>query len=593
MRTTNTMMFHSVQSRIARVEEMRAKFLAQISSGNRISTPSDDPVGISKVMNYSSEKVRISQFGRNMTEGSSWLTATDHAMNETVDVFMRANTLLLAAANDTLSDDNLKAQAGELEKMLESLVSLGNTNNAGSYIFAGHQSRTSPYNLMDGSLGAVSAGDDGEREIEVGVNQKLAINTVGGGYTLDGREIKGFFKADQVSDADGRDAFQLLSQTIAELRSATSRDYRTSSNVDPGVTAELASGDLTISIQAADGSGGKSVAVAGTHHIVGGGNAVQRIANNAWDINDSMAQAVSAGVLTNDELVTASLRTQVQGNVLTEPGGTETLAAGNLTINGTAIGPISLQQVGSDEQSALVNVREIASRINERSSKTGVWATYKGSGTSYQLVLKNMENGSHGISDSITIKATDNAVSWTGLGFNSVAGPDSETAVYHAGAYHAGPPVSYDSINADLPGSENHTVYNSNNGTITFTSPAEFSLRENNAGVLSSTLGLEVNDGVDTHEASTVNSGRLLEVQRYLAYFEGQLATVGARMNHIDRSVDTFEQRTIDLKSFIADIKEVDISAAIMNYNSAQNAYEATLAASARVYSTTILDYLT
>ncbi|MEA3241265.1 MAG: hypothetical protein U9P37_06830, partial [Pseudomonadota bacterium] len=75
MRTTNAMMFHSVQSRIARVEEMRAKFLAQISSGNRISVPSDDPVGISKVMNYSAEEVRISQFGRNMIEGSSWLTA--------------------------------------------------------------------------------------------------------------------------------------------------------------------------------------------------------------------------------------------------------------------------------------------------------------------------------------------------------------------------------------------------------------------------------------------------------------------------------------------------------------------------------------
>ncbi len=97
---------------------------------------------------------------------------------------------------------------------------------------------------------------------------------------------------------------------------------------------------------------------------------------------------------------------------------------------------------------------------------------------------------------------------------------------------------------------------------------------------------------MDTHQASTINGSRLAEVQRYLAHFENHLATVGARMNHIDRSVNTFEQRTIDLKSFIADIKEVNITEAIMNYNSAQNAYEATLAASARIYSTTILDYL-
>jgi len=597
MRTTNTMMFHSVQSRIARVEEMRAKFLAQISSGNRISTPSDDPVGVSKVMNYGAEEVRISQFGRNMTEGYSWLTATDHAMNETVDVFMRANTLLLAAANDTLSEDNLRAQAGELEKMLESLIALANTNNAGSYIFAGHQTRTSPYNLMDGSLGAVFAGDDGEREIEIGVNQKLAINTVGGGYSLDGRAISGFFNSGQVADADGRDAFQLLSQTIAELRTAETRDYRTSSNVDPGVMAELTSGDLTISIQAVDGSGEKTVSISNTPPFsmhTGGVSNAEMAANNAWSINERLAQAVADGELTEDELVVASLRTEVSGAGLGDPGAAATLAAGDLSINGTAIGPIALQQVDSDEQTALINVREVASRINEKSGETGVWATYEGSGTSYNLVLKNMENGSHGISDSITIEATDVVASLTGLGFDSVAG--SETAVYHAGAANPDPPVApgdYDEHNAALPGAEDHTVYNSNNGTITFSSSVEFGLQEDHTGVLSSALGLEVNDGVDTHQASTVNSGRLLEVQRYLAYFEGQLATVGARMNHIDRSVNTYEQRTIDLKSFIADIKEVDITEAIMNYNSAQNAYEATLAASARIYSTTILDYLT
>ena len=580
MRTTNTMMFHSVQSRIARVEEMRAKFLAQISSGNRLSIPSDDPVGVSKVMNFSTEEVRISQFGRNMTEGSSWLTATDHAMNETVDVFMRAKTLLLEAANDTLSDDNLKAQAGELEKMLENLVALANTNNAGSFIFAGHQTRNSPYKLMDGSLGAVSAGDDGEREIEIGVNQKMAINTVGGGYTLDGREVNGFFKADQISDADGRDAFQLLSQTIAELRSATSRNYRTSSELGKPVTAELASGDLSIKIAAADGSGDKTV---GINHLHNGGSlTTEQVANNAWSINDSMAAALSNGTVTEDEMVTASLRTQVSGTALTDPGGAVTLGAGDLSINGTAIGPISLKPVAGDEQTALVNVREVAGRINEKSGETGVWATYEGAGTSYQLVLKNMENGSHGISDPITIEATDDAASGTGLGINSATG--SETTVYYAGA-------DGDSSNAG-PSSCDHTVYNSNNGTITLSSTAAFSLQENQAGVLSSTLGLEVNDGVNTHQASTVNSGRLAEVERYLGYFEGQLATVGARMNHIDRSVDTYEQRTIDLKSFIADIKEVDISEAIMNYNSAQSAYEATLAASAKIYSTSILNYL-
>ena len=591
MRTTNTMMFHSIQSRIARVEERRADLLSQISSGNRISTPSDDPVGISKVMNYSTEKVKISQFGRNMTEGSSWLTATDHAMNETVDVFMRANTLLLAAANDTLNEDNLKAQAGELEKMLESLVSLANTNNAGSSIFAGHQTRTTPYHLMAGNLGAVFAGDDGEREIEVGINQKLAINDVGGGFSLDGREINGFFKADQMNDADARDAFQLLSRTIAELRSAAVRDYRTSGNVAAAIDTELSAGDLTVDLKAVDGSGEKTVEINVLH--TGGSSAMELAANNAWSINDSVAQAIANGDITEDERVSASLHTRVSGTGLGDPGGDVALAAGELQLNGVNIGPITLEAVAGNETAALKNVREIAGRINEKSAETGIWATYEGSGTNYRLVLENTGAADHEISDSITIETSDNAAVWTGLGINSVAG--SETTVYYAGAANPDPPVNpgdYDAINAALPGSENHTVYNSNNGTVTFTSSVEFGLHENTAGVLSSVLGLEVNDGLDTHWASTVNSNRLAEIQRYLAHFENHLASVGARMNHIDRSVNTFEQRTIDLQSFIADIKEVNITEAIMNYNSAQNAYEATLAASARIYSTTILDYL-
>jgi flagellin-like hook-associated protein FlgL len=149
-----------------------------------------------------------------------------------------------------------------------------------------------------------------------------------------------------------------------------------------------------------------------------------------------------------------------------------------------------------------------------------------------------------------------------------------------------------DVVNAAPAGSEEHTVYNRNDGTITLSGAVEFSLRENQAGVLAHTLGLEVNDGTNGYRAATLASQRLGEVQRYLAHFESQLATVGARMNHVERSVDTYEQRLIDLQSFIAEINEVDITAAIMNYNSAQNAYDATLAASARIFSTTILDYL-
>ncbi|MBN2333738.1 MAG: flagellar hook-associated protein FlgL [Deltaproteobacteria bacterium] len=596
MRTTNSMMFLSVQSRIARVEEMRAKFLDQISSGNRIASPADDPVGLAKVMNYSAEEVRISQFGRNMIDGTAWLTAIDHAMSETVDIFMRVDTLLLQAGNDTLNQDNLNSLAGELETMLESLVGLGNTNNAGSYLFAGHQTRTTPYSLLGEGLGALYQGDDGQRNIEVGVNQELMVNAVGGGYALDGRDIDGFFKQDGLHDADARDAFDLLSRTVEELRSAASRSYQTSSAIDETISAELISGQLSVAVVAADGSGEKVVTISDSLPFsmhAGGATTAEYAANNAWSINERLALAVANGELEEEELVTVSLRTQVAGAAVVDPGAAVTLAAGDLTINGTAIGPMELQEVDGDEVVALANIREIASRINEQSETTGVWATYEGSGFNYHLVLNNLAAGSHALNDPISITATDEATSWTGLGVASMAGV--ETTVYHAGAADPDPPVNpedYDSQNAALPGAETTTVYNSNNGRLTFSGGVEFELQEHTSGVLSSSLGLTSNEGTDTHQAMTVLSARLMEVQRYMAHFGGQQATVGARMNRIDRSVQTYEERTINLKTFIAEIKEVDITEAVMNYQMAQNAYEATLAASARIYTTTILDYL-
>lgn len=735
MRTTNNQMFLSVQSRIARVEEQRAKYLAQIASGNRVSTPSDDPVGITKVMSFAAEDVRITQYGRNMTEASTWLTATDQVVTDGVDILMRAKTLLISTENAALSQANRDAIAEEMQGLLDNLLALGNTNNAGSYIFGGHRTRTVPYRLLDGVHGTVLAGDDGRRNIELAPNQLLMINTIGGGSNIDGREIDGLFKQDKTNEADARDLYALFSRAIAELRAGDNGDYRASTAVDTPVSRNLVSGDLSFTITAGDGSGAVEVSISDNPlyavpeavvdlsgaTVTDEADAGQlAAATNAWAINSKMDFEIDVtGSLAADDRVSAFLRAEVDGTMIRDPGADVTLAAGALQINHVDIGPISLRDVGTtavppdpDPDIAAANVREIATRINEQSGETGVWATYTGSGTDYRLVLTSLEADGEEVSVTVDNAATRN---YTGLGAgggtwsgttladpSTVADPDTLTAgdlvingvdiidpdgtgatltladwatadveslanvqalaakinavtdrtgvqasytrnaandyklvlsgsadieialdttpdtasltglsagtqnptlppgawttVYHPGGRQedsASPGTwNYDALNAAAPGSEDFTVYDANNGAVTLAAETGFVVTEGVSGALAETLGLGINDGADTWAAVSVSSGRQEEIQRYLDHFGAVEATVGARMNYVDRTTATYEDRSINLKAFVSDIKEVDITQAIMNYNSVDQAYQATLAASARIFSTSILDYL-
>ena len=58
-----------------------------MTSGKKISKPSDDPVVAMNGMRYRSQVKEITQFKRNLNEGFSWLDNADSALNETVELF--------------------------------------------------------------------------------------------------------------------------------------------------------------------------------------------------------------------------------------------------------------------------------------------------------------------------------------------------------------------------------------------------------------------------------------------------------------------------------------------------------------------------
>ncbi|MEA1921916.1 MAG: flagellin hook IN motif-containing protein [Pseudomonadota bacterium] len=579
IRTTKNHFYMSVDSNLSRLAEERNRYLQQISTGKNFSRVSEAPVSATAVLTYKSEDVKISQLGRNMVQGDNQLAVAGTVTEQAHSVLFDAKGVMTAwpSTQDSAMQQTMIQEVRQFE---DRLYGLANTINNGGSLFSGYQRREietySKISTTNFHLGAVYNGDGGDISMEVGILQTLQLNVVGGGSTLDGREIDGLFSKDKSQDSDSRDIFELFSRMIAGMEDGSNARSRTSTEHPVPTVRNLAVGELEFLH-----SDGTSTAVGAAH--VGGADTYDYIANNAWNINDAVAPGV-----------TARLRAEVSGGALPNfaVGDDRTMAAGDLKINGVDIGAVDfavvpLETSDAASNAALTNIRELAAAINRESDQTGVWATYEPESDDttpydYNLVLTSTEADGQ----AITVELANAAHTQTGLG-TAVGITD-----YHPGGMEVGPPQEVDTYNAVVPIGGHSTVYASNNGALTLVSDDGFELRENSPDVLSGTLGLSVNEGLDRHESESVLDQQVSQLEEYLTHFTAERASIAARRNHIEASQESLDVRSQNLKDAIDSLETVNMEEAIMKYYAAQNHYEATLASSSRIMTTSILDYL-
>jgi len=574
IRTTQNHFFMSSESSISRLTEERNRYLEQISTGKKFSQVSDAPVEATQALVYKTEDVRISQLGRNMVQGDNSLLVSETAADQANTVMVDSKRILATwpSTQETAMRNTMVEQMKQFE---DRMYGLANTTDNGSLIFAGSQrSADEAYTKISTSdfpLGAVYNGDDGDLRIEIGVNQTLQTNVVGGGYTMDGRVYEGMFSQPKGSDDDARDVFELFSRMIAGMEDGSNEKFRTASQYplpDTGLR-DLVDGELEM--VSADGS---TTAVPAAH--TGASNGFEAAANNAWNINDVAAPEV-----------TAHLRAEVTAvnavpNFTT--GDDLSMAAGDLKINGVEIGAVDFVEVPNETSSrasnaALGNIRALATAVNQKSDETGVWATYtpeQDDSYPYEYRLVLTSNDADG--KAITVELANDAPAQTGLGTST------GTTDYYPGA-------DGDSAN-NLGGGSGTAVFNANNGTVTLDSDTEFGLRENYGGTLRETLGLEVNKGLDEYQAETILDRQAEQLQEYLDQLTGTRASIAVRRDHLAAGQTDLEERSLGLQDAVDELENVDMDEAIMKYYAAQNYYEATLASTSRVITTSILNYL-
>lgn len=220
MRISTNTIYQSGISKINDLQAQQAKLSGQISTGRRISTPSDDPVAAARALEISHAQSINSKHADTRQTAQLKLNTIESNLTSVTDMLVAANSSLIAAGNGTLSDQERGFIAKDLNNTLQALLGLANTKDAsGNYLYAGFKTDTQPF--VANPLGATYAGDGNTQLLQVDTQRQMAVNVTG----------------NSVFQAGGNDIFATLKNLVTLLESSPS---------PPSYAADIATGIASV-----------------------------------------------------------------------------------------------------------------------------------------------------------------------------------------------------------------------------------------------------------------------------------------------------------------------------------------------------------
>jgi len=174
MRVANKTVYDAAKFNLANIQEQLYKANQVVASGKRITTLSDDPVGLAQLLHVKSALSNLEQLGRNISMGKSWLAASESSLSQAQDIISDARALCVQMLKGTIDPGQQASAATMVQNHIDEIVSLGNTEVNGQYVFAGWNTDTVPFG-QDGTY----HGDNHAFTIKIGNDTAVEIGADG------------------------------------------------------------------------------------------------------------------------------------------------------------------------------------------------------------------------------------------------------------------------------------------------------------------------------------------------------------------------------------------------------------------------------
>lgn len=363
-------------------EQQLALYQQQETTGNKVNQPSDDPLGMMMILSSQTQDNQLGTYLTNIQTNTTTLNSSVSTLQSASSIMQQAHVIATEGTSGANTPTSFSTLASQVNGLLNSLVSLANTQNEGQYVYGGTATGKAPFQVVRDSQGNVQSvtyvGNSESTQSPINSNQTVPI-------TWDGSTI-----------------FQ------PQSRGATDYTGSTGAAAGPGTDSATGEGTLTVThtTTSYDGASGvqPGASSASADTILGPDGA------NTLTITDTSGTGASGTVSLNGgppvDWTNADQNLQVIG-----PKGeavyinTSNIAAGfNGTVNITANGTLSVdggasqvpidfsgnQVVTNSQTGAVTNVNS----TNIRQTGTDQ-LNYTGTDDAFQVLIalrNNLEN---------------------------------------------------------------------------------------------------------------------------------------------------------------------------------------------------------
>jgi flagellar hook-associated protein 3 FlgL len=141
---------------IQTLSSQTTQYQQELSTGDRITNPSDDPAAMAQVLNLEQQMQQLHQISTNNSDATAITSQSSSALSSLQTISTGADQLLTEGSSGTTDPSSYTAYAQQLTQMIQEALQTANTQYNGSYIFGGTQTTTAPFTATYGTGGNIT-----------------------------------------------------------------------------------------------------------------------------------------------------------------------------------------------------------------------------------------------------------------------------------------------------------------------------------------------------------------------------------------------------------------------------------------------------
>ena len=178
------MLIQNIQASFGRMSTVQS----QISTGNQIQNPSDNPLAAVQILENNTQDAQLTTNLASIQSASNTLQTSVTALQQAQNIITSATTAAITANSPTNIAGNNSTLANQVNAAINQLLGIANTQMPdGTYIFGGPASTSPPYAISStnaGSQPSSIAYQGSQNNSQVIVGKSLTVNTLIAGSSI-------------------------------------------------------------------------------------------------------------------------------------------------------------------------------------------------------------------------------------------------------------------------------------------------------------------------------------------------------------------------------------------------------------------------